>query len=76
MDIWNNIQMRVAEMDAADRLEADREKTRLRNAARRRKELNELFLAIGIATVLFIFFFWGFVELVEKCRHTVPKCWR
>lgn len=76
MDIWNNIQQRVAEMNNEDRLEADREKARIKNAQRRRKELNELFLAIGIAAVLFIFFFWGFMELVKACQNTVPKCWR
>lgn len=76
MDIWNNIQQRVAEMNNEDRLEADREKTRIRNAKRRRKELNEIFLAIGIATVMFIFFFWGFLEIVDACQKTTPKCWR
>lgn len=76
MDVWNSIMKRVAEMDAEDRLEADREKTRVKNAKRRQKELNELFLAIGLSVVLFIFFSWGFIELIEACTRTTPKCWR
>lgn len=75
MDIWNNIMQRVVEMDAEDKAEAQREKVRERNRKRRQQEINEILLAIGIATVLFIFFFFGFVELMEKCKNTVPKCW-
>lgn len=75
MDVWNSIMQRVAEMDAEDKAEAQREKVRERNRKRRQQEINEILLAIGIATVLGIFFFWGFVELIEKCRTTVPKCW-
>jgi len=75
MDVWNNIMERVAQMDAEDKEEAKREKIRERNRKRRQQEINEILLAIGIAAVLFIFFFWGFVELMEKCKTTVPKCW-
>lgn len=76
MDIWNNIVARAAQMDAEEKAEAEREKVRERNRKRRQKELNEIFLAVGISIVLFIFFFWGFVELIEACRNTTPKCWR
>lgn len=75
MDVWNNIMERVAQMDAEDKEEAKREKIRERNRKRRQQEINEILLAIGIAAVLFIFFFWGFVELMQKCKTTVPKCW-
>lgn len=75
MDIWNNIMKRVAEMDAEDIAESRREKARARQREIRRQEINEILLAIGIATVLFIFFAWGFFELTEKCKAGVPKCW-
>lgn len=75
MDVWNNIMKRVAEMDAEDKAEAQREKVRERNRKRRQQEINEILLALGIGTVLFIFFFWGFIELVNKCRGSIPKCW-
>ena len=74
MDIWNNIMQRVAEMNAEDKAEAEREKVRARNAKRRQQELNEIFLAIGIAAIMFIFFAWGMMELIEMCRGGGAKC--
>lgn len=74
MDIWNNIMQRVAEMDAEDRLDADREKTRIRNAKRRQAELNDLFIAIGIAVVVLIVFIWGLVEFFAYCQSA--RCGR
>lgn len=68
MDIWNNIMQRVAEMDAQDRLEADREKTRIRNAKKRQEQLNELFLGIGIIILMGIFTGWIILELLEYCQ--------
>lgn len=74
MDIWNNIQKRVAEMNAEDKAEAEREKVREKNRKIRQQELNEIFLAIGLAAVLIIFFAWGFMELLEQCRNGATKC--
>jgi hypothetical protein len=74
MDIWNNIMQRVAEMDAADRLEADREKTRIRNAKRKQQELNEIFLAGGILCVVVIAFGWGLAEFLSYCHSA--RCGR
>ncbi len=68
MDIWNNIMQRVAEMDAQDRLEADREKTRIRNAKRRQSELNEFFLGAAILVVVGIVAIWGLVEFITYCQ--------
>lgn len=74
MDIWNNIMQRVAEMDAADRLEADREKTRIRNAKKRQQELNEIFLGIAIIVVMIIFMGWGLMEFFSYCQTS--RCGR
>lgn len=76
MDIWNNIMQRVAQMNAEDKAEAEREKVRIRNAKRRQQELNEIFLALGIAAVLLIAFAWGFIELIDACKNGASKCWR
>jgi hypothetical protein len=76
MDIWNNIQQRVAEMNAEDIAEARREKARARQREIRKQEIMEIFIAIGIATVLAIFFAWGFFELMDKCKTGVPSCWK
>ena len=74
MDIWNNIQKRVAEMNAEDKAEAEREKVREKKRKIRQQELNEIFLALGLAAVLIIFFAWGFMELLEQCRSGANKC--
>lgn len=74
MDIWQNIMKRVAEMDQEDRLEADREKTRQRNAKKRQQELNELMLGIGLITVIVILVIWGVVELKDYCQ--TARCGR
>ena len=68
MDIWNNIMERVAQMNAEDKAEAEREKVRARNAKRRQAELNELFLGASILIVIFIFCAWGVVEFVDYCQ--------
>jgi uncharacterized membrane protein len=75
MDVWNNIMQRVAQMDADDKAEAHKEKIRERKRKIRQQEINEVLIAIGIAAVLFIFFAWGFFEVIERCKTSVPKCW-
>ena len=67
MDVWNNIMQRVAQMNAEDRAEAEREKIRAKNAKRRQQELNEIFLGVGIIVVFLIFFGWGLVEFITYC---------
>lgn len=74
MDVWQQIMQRVAQMDAEDKAEAEREKVRERNRKRRQQELNEIFLALGIAAVLFILFAWGLIELIEMCQSGGHKC--
>lgn len=76
MDVWNNIQQRVAEMNAEDIAEARREKARARQREIRQQEIMEICIAIGIASVLAIFFAWGFFELMDTCKNGVPKCWK
>lgn len=74
MDIWNNIMARVAEMNAEDKAEAEREKVRAKNAKRRQDELNEIFLGVGIIIVILIFGIWGIVEFVNYCQSA--RCGR
>jgi len=76
MDVWNNIQKRVAEMNAEDIAEARREKARERQREIRNQEITEVFIAIGIAAVLGIFFTWGFFELMDSCKTGSPSCWK
>ena len=74
MDIWNSIVKRAAEMDQEDRLEADRERARARNAKKRQDELNEIFLAVGILIVVVIAFGWGLYEFMDYCKSA--RCGR
>ena len=68
MDIWNNIMVRVAEMNAEDKAEAERERVRLRNAKRRQAEINELILGAAILIVIFIFAGWAVMEFISYCK--------
>lgn len=68
MDVWNSIMQRVAEMNAEDKAEAEREKVRARNAKRRQQELNEIFLGAAIIIVMIIFAVWGLIEFFEYCQ--------
>ena len=74
MDIWNNIMQRVAQMDAEDKAEAEREKVRARNAKRRQQELNEIFLGVAIIIVMMIFMGWGLMEFFSYCQ--TARCGR
>ena len=68
MDIWNNIMQRVAEMNAEDKAEAEREKVRLRKAKKRQQELNEIFLGVAIIIVMVIFAGWSIMEFIDYCQ--------
>lgn len=74
MDIWNNIQKRVAEMNKQDVAEQRREAARALNAAKRRKEVIELTIAITLVSVIAIFVFWGLLELIFYCAGS--RCGR
>lgn len=74
MDVWASIQQRVAEMDQQDKLEADRERTRLKNAKKRQAQLNELLLGLAIILVMVIFSVWALVEFVSYCQSA--RCGR
>lgn len=68
MDIWNNIMLRVAEMNAEDKAEEERERVRERNRKRRQAELTEWFIAFGLLSVIAIFAIWGILELIIYCK--------
>jgi hypothetical protein len=69
MDVWASIQQRVAEMDQEDKLEADRERTRIKRAKQRQAQINEYILAAAIVIVLCIFAFWGVMEAINYCQN-------
>ena len=73
MDVWASIQQRVAEMDQEDKLEADRERTRVKRAKQRQAQINEYILAGAIVLVMLIFCVWGLVEFISFCQ-TRGRC--
>jgi hypothetical protein len=67
MDVWNQIQVRVMEMNKEDREEERREAARAVNAAKKRKEMTELVIGITLITVITVIVLWGLLELVIYC---------
>lgn len=74
MDVWQNIMQRVAEMNAEDKAEAEREKVRAKNAKRRQDELNEIILGVAIIIVMLIFSAWALIEFFDYCKSA--RCGR
>lgn len=68
MDVWNNIMKRVAEMNAEDKAETERERVRLLKAKKRQQELNDIFLGVGIIVIMVIFAGWFILEFVDYCQ--------
>ena len=68
MDVWNSIMQRVAEMNAEDKAEGEREKVRLLNAKKRQQELNDIFLGVAIIIIMLISAGWTVLEFVDYCQ--------
>ena len=69
MDIWNNIMQRVAEMNAEDKAEAERERVRLRNAKKRQQEINDIIIGLSLLTIIAGGLGYGVYELAEYCKY-------
>ena len=69
MDIWNNIMKRVAEMNAEDKAEAERERVRLRNAKKRQQEINDIIVGLSLLTIIAGGLGYGVYELAEYCKY-------
>ncbi len=67
MDVWNQIQVRVMEMNKEDREEERREAARALNAAKKRKEMIELTIGLTLVSVISIFILWGVFEMIAYC---------
>jgi hypothetical protein len=68
MDVWNSIMQRVAEMNAEDKAEVEREKVRLLKAKKRQQELNDIFLGVAIIIIMLISAGWTVLEFVDYCQ--------
>lgn len=69
MDIWENIMVRVAEMNAEDKAEAERERVREINRKKKQKENEELAIAIGLLIVILIGAGWALMEMLSYVRR-------
>jgi uncharacterized membrane protein len=67
MDIWASIMQRVAEMNADDKAEQQREARRAQIAAKKREEMIEMTVAVVLICILGIFILWGVIQLISFC---------
>jgi hypothetical protein len=67
MDIWASIMQRVAEMNAEDKAEGQREAMRAIKAAKKREEMIEMTVAVVLIFILGILILWGVIQLMTFC---------
>ena len=67
MDIWASIMQRVAEMNAEDKAEGQREAMRAIKAAKKREEMIEMTVAVVLIFILGIFILFGVIQLLDYC---------
>jgi len=70
MDVWEKIVSRRNQMDAEDKANRRRATDAAKQAAKKRKEDNELWLAITLSSITLILLMWGGVELLMYCKAT------
>lgn len=66
MDVWQQIMQRVAEMDAADRAEAEHEKAMEAKRKRQQQEFREIAVGVVIAVVLISGAGWMLIEMLTS----------
>ena len=68
MDVWEKIVSRRTQMDADDKANRRRAADASKQAAKKRKEDTELWLAITLSAVTLVLLLWGGVELLMYCK--------
>jgi hypothetical protein len=72
MDIWNNIMVRVAEMNEEDKHAERAERDRAKKAKRAREELMEIILVVGAVVLCFALVGGGVYMVYDHCQ--TAKC--
>ena len=70
MDVWEKIVSRRAQMDADEKAQRRRAADASKQASKKRKEDNELWLAITLSVITLVLLLWGGVELLMYCKAT------
>ena len=70
MDVWEKIVSRRAQLDADDKAQRRRAADASKQASKKRKEDNELWLAITLSAITLVLLLWGGVELLMYCKAT------
>lgn len=70
MDVWEKIVNRRKQMDEDDKASRRRAVDAAKQAAKQRKEDNELWLAITLSMITLILLLWGGIELLVYCKTT------
>ena len=69
MDVWEKIVNRRKQMDEDDKANRRRAADAAKQAVKKRKEDNELWLAITLSCVTLTLLLWGGVELLMYCKN-------
>jgi len=69
MDVWEKIVSRRAQMDADDKAQRRRAADAAIQARKKRKEDIELWIAITLATIVFVVLMWIGIEIIYYCRE-------
>lgn len=70
MDVWDKIVSRRKQMDEEDKAIRRRAADAAKQAAKKRKEDTELWLAITLSSITLILLMWGGIELLTYCKAT------
>ena len=70
MDVWEKIVSRRAQMDADEKAQRRRAADASKQASKKRKEDNELWLAITLSAITLVLLLWGGIELLMYCKAT------
>jgi hypothetical protein len=68
MDVWEKIVSRRSQMDADDKANRRRTADASKQAAKKRKEDTELWLAITLSAITLVLLLWGGIELLMYCK--------
>ena len=68
MDIWQNIQKRVAAMDAEDKAQERRQAEIARRAKIRQQQMNEVIAVVGALSLLVFLVGYGTWLVIEHCQ--------
>jgi len=68
MDVWEKIVNRRAQMDADDKAQRRRAADAAIQLRKKRKEENELWIAVGLTLIVLVILMWVGIEIILHCK--------